>query len=87
MPRYLQKPFDFVQSSYYYEVFGTPQEGDILGKVEAQPNTQFYGIDRKMNGKFKVDADMGEISVGPNAEQLGNGNHTFEVSATNGLRT
>ncbi|PIO74958.1 cadherin domain protein [Teladorsagia circumcincta] len=73
--------------SYYYEVFGTPQEGDILGKVEAQPNTQFYGIDRKMNGMFKIDPDIGEISVGKHAEQLDDGNHTFEVSATNGLHT
>uniref|UniRef100_A0A7I4YRT8 Cadherin domain-containing protein n=1 Tax=Haemonchus contortus TaxID=6289 RepID=A0A7I4YRT8_HAECO len=80
-------PFGFVQPSYYYEVFGPPQKGDILGRVEAAPNNQFYGIDRKMSGIFKIEPDLGEISVGPHMDRLGDGNHTFEVSATNGTRT
>ncbi|KAK6042001.1 cadherin domain protein [Cooperia oncophora] len=40
-----------------------------------------------MHGYFKVDPDLGEISVGPHLDGLGNGNHTFTISATNGLRT
>ncbi|VDO98011.1 unnamed protein product [Heligmosomoides polygyrus] len=40
-----------------------------------------------MAGSFKVDPDLGEIVVGRGMERLGDGNHTFEVSATNGLRT
>ncbi|VDO98010.1 unnamed protein product [Heligmosomoides polygyrus] len=39
--------FDFVQPAYYYEVFGAPHEGDVLGRVEARPRAQFYGVDRK----------------------------------------
>ncbi|WKY06499.1 hypothetical protein Q1695_006581 [Nippostrongylus brasiliensis] len=80
-------PFDFVQPTYYYEVFGTPRDGDVLGRVEARPHAQFYGIDRKMSGFFKVDPDLGEIGVGREVDRLVAGNHSFDISATNGLRT
>ncbi|VDM75492.1 unnamed protein product, partial [Strongylus vulgaris] len=38
-------------------------------------------------GAFKIEPDLGEISVGRSLGRLANGNHSFEVSATNGLHT
>ncbi|EYB82088.1 hypothetical protein Y032_0367g37 [Ancylostoma ceylanicum] len=79
--------FAFVEPSYYFEVFGPPREGDLMGRVEARPRAQMYGLERTVAGAFKVDPDIGEISVGPALERLPNGNHSFHVSATDGERT
>ncbi|RCN49943.1 hypothetical protein ANCCAN_03979 [Ancylostoma caninum] len=79
--------FSFVEPSYYFEVFGPPREGDLMGRVEARPRAQMYGLERTVAGAFKVDPDIGEISVGPALERLPNGNHSFHVSATDGERT
>ncbi|KAK6750685.1 hypothetical protein RB195_002572 [Necator americanus] len=79
--------FGFVESLYYFEVFGPPREGDVMGRVEARPSPQMYAVERTAVGAFKVDPDIGEISVGEGLGRLANGNHTFLVSATDGLRT
>ncbi|KJH43731.1 cadherin domain protein [Dictyocaulus viviparus] len=79
--------FSFVEPSYYFEIFGIPQEGDIMGRVEAYPHAQMYAIDRKISEKFKIDPDLGELSVGRNLRDFGGNNISFEVSATDGVRT
>ncbi|CAI4225888.1 unnamed protein product [Auanema sp. JU1783] len=79
--------FGFTSKNYYYEVFGDPTEDDVIGRVVAEPNPQMYGIDKQVNGIFKVDADIGEISVGRRLYNQPAGNISFSVSSTNGIRT
>uniref|UniRef100_A0A1I7XQP7 Cadherin domain-containing protein n=1 Tax=Heterorhabditis bacteriophora TaxID=37862 RepID=A0A1I7XQP7_HETBA len=79
--------FAFKDPTYYYEVFGEPIEGDIIGRVIAEPEAQMYGLERTMAGIFKLDPDIGELAVGKKLYNQKEGNLTFEVSATNGIST
>uniref|UniRef100_A0A1I7U308 Cadherin domain-containing protein n=1 Tax=Caenorhabditis tropicalis TaxID=1561998 RepID=A0A1I7U308_9PELO len=43
--------FSFPQTDYEYDAFGMEiRENDVLGKVEASPNVEFYAVDREVGG-------------------------------------
>lgn len=35
-----------MEPSYYFEMFGPPREGDLMGRVEARPRAQMYAVER-----------------------------------------
>ncbi|EGT57092.1 CBN-CDH-12 protein [Caenorhabditis brenneri] len=81
------KAFSFPQTEYTYDAFGMEiRENDILGKVEAGPNVEFYAIDREVIGLIKIN-EAGELLAGKNLNRRQDGPLKFGVSATNGFET
>lgn len=81
------KAFSFPQTEYIYDAFGMEiRENDILGKVEAGPNVEFYAIDREVIGLIKIN-EAGELLAGKNLNRRQDGSLKFGVSATNGFET
>ncbi|CAO4368573.1 unnamed protein product [Caenorhabditis nigoni] len=79
--------FSFPQSEYTYDALGMEiRENDVLGKVEAGPNVEFYAVDREVIGLIKIN-DAGEILAGKTLNRRQDGPLKFGVSATNGFET
>ncbi|PIC41378.1 hypothetical protein B9Z55_008820 [Caenorhabditis nigoni] len=79
--------FSFPQSEYVYDALGMEiRENDVLGKVEAGPNVEFYAVDREVIGLIKIN-DAGEILAGKTLNRRQDGPLKFGVSATNGFET
>uniref|UniRef100_A0A8R1DYU5 Cadherin domain-containing protein n=1 Tax=Caenorhabditis japonica TaxID=281687 RepID=A0A8R1DYU5_CAEJA len=79
--------FSFRQPEYTYDALGMEiKENDLLGKVQAHPNPEFYAMDREVSGIIKIN-EMGEILAGKNLNRQADGAIKFGVSATNGFET
>ncbi|CAI2349627.1 unnamed protein product [Caenorhabditis sp. 36 PRJEB53466] len=86
-PPAIAKTFSFGQPEYKYDAFGMEiKENDVLGRVEAQPNVEFYAVDREVAGTIKIN-EMGEILAGRNLNRQSDGPIKFGISATNGFET
>ncbi|EFP06176.1 CRE-CDH-12 protein [Caenorhabditis remanei] len=79
--------FSFPQSEYTYDALGMEiRENDILGRIEASPNVEFYAVDREVVGLIKIN-EAGELLAGKNLNRKEDGPLKFGVSATNGFET